>query len=77
MNTILCKGGSNRDRWAISLCFASATLMSLEASRPSACAWMGLNADQSFALSATFATLSVFLATFLLSRLIGARAVEK
>lgn len=73
MNAILCKGGPERGSLAISLCFASAVLLSLETLHSNSCAWMGLNADQSFALSATLATLSIFMATLILGRLIVAR----
>lgn len=60
-----------RNRLAVSLCYSSALLLSLEALHPGSCTWMSLDANQSFALSATLATVSMFVATLLLTRLIS------
>jgi hypothetical protein len=68
--TFLCNGSASRSRWAISLCFASTILLSIEATHPGTCAWLGLDADQSFALSSIFATLSGFVATYLLTEIL-------
>ncbi len=68
MTMSLNKNNTNRDRWAVSLCFSAAVLTGIQALRPNACEWMGFNADQSFALSATIATVCMFLATFILTR---------
>lgn len=70
MKKILCKDTACRRSWAIGLSYASATLLSLEALHPSSCAWLGLDADQSFALSAVLATVSVLLGTLILVRVI-------
>ncbi len=70
MEKILCKSSTQRSRWAVSLCFSSATLLSLEALHPGGCVWLGLNANQSFALSASLATASMFLASFILTQIL-------
>lgn len=65
------KDTAERKGWAVGLSFASASLLNLEALHPSICAWLHLNADQSFALSATLATVSVLLGSLILVRLIA------
>jgi hypothetical protein len=70
MKSILCKNSVERQSWAVGLSFASASLLNLEALHPGGCAWMGLAAEQSFALSATLATVSVLLGSLILTRLI-------
>ena len=77
MEKVLCSGSSERTTWAVGLCFSSALLLSLEALRPNACAWMGFNSEQSFALSAALATVSMFMATFLLAQLASSRSSIK
>lgn len=77
MEKIVCKGGTQRSRWAVSLCFASATLSSLEALHPSDCVWMNMDANQLFALSAGIATLSMFMATFILTQIICGHSSDK
>ncbi len=77
MEKFLCKGGTLRSRWAISLCFASTTLLSLEALHPGGCVWLGLNASQSFALSASLATVCMFLATFILTKIMCDQSPDK
>ena len=72
----VCKGSLCRTHWAIALCFASATLTGLQASHPDACLWMGLNAGQTYALDLTISTVSIFLATFLLARLVSTHSHE-
>jgi len=68
MKDIFCNGSKTKDRWAVSLCYSAATLLGLEALHPGACAGLGLDAEQSFVLSAVLATLSIFLGTFIQSR---------
>jgi len=72
----MCKGGTQRDRWAVSLCFAAAILSALAALHPGSRAWMGMNADQSFGFSTILATVVIFLATFILSRMVSISASE-
>ena len=68
MDKILCTGSASRDTWAVSLCFASSLLMSVETLNPNACQWMGCTVEQSFMLSAGLATLSMFMGAFILMR---------
>lgn len=73
MTNTLCQGGHKRDAWAVSLCFSSALIMSLEALHGKACVWLGLSIDQTYMLSAAFATVSVFLGSFILANLMALR----
>ncbi len=68
MNNFLCKGGAGREALATSLCYALTVLMSLESLHPSCCQWIGLNPEQSFAVSALIATISMFFGTFIWTR---------
>lgn len=71
MTNSLYKDTQQSRRYAVSLSFAAATLTGLQASHHATCAWMGLNPDQSFALSALFSTVTVFLGFFILTRMIS------
>lgn len=73
----ICCGGVARERWAVSLCFAAAVLLSLEALHPGSCAWMNLNNEQSFALSSILATFMAFMAMFILTRMLQGRAQDE
>jgi len=77
MGKVLCKGGTQRGRWAVSLCFASATLLSLEALRPGVCSWLHMGADQCFNLCAGLATGSIFMGTFVLTELLCGQSTTK
>ncbi len=68
MDTKFCKSSPEREAWAVSLCFASATIMSLEALRPGSCASFGMSADQYFSIGAIIASLSTFFGAFVLMR---------
>ena len=67
MTSVLCRKSPARDALAVALCFSSASIMSLEALHGNSCLWLGLNADQTYALSAGIATASVFLGSFILA----------
>ncbi|MFY9288040.1 MAG: hypothetical protein WAO98_06015 [Alphaproteobacteria bacterium] len=71
MANILCKGGVQRDQLAIAISFSSALLMSIEALHPGHCSWINLDPGQYYALSATLATVSTFLGSYILARLIN------
>jgi hypothetical protein len=68
MNALLCNSNAQRERWAVSLCFSSAILSGLEALHSGSCAWMGMDNEQSYAISATLATVSMFLGAFILTK---------
>ena len=68
MTSSLCTGSAKRQGLAISLCFSLAVLMGLEALHPGGCQWMGLDPEQSFALSTFIATISTFFGTFIATR---------
>ena len=70
MAGILCKGGVKRDQLAIALSFSSALIMTIEALKSPGCAWLNLDAQQYYALSTTLATVSTFLGSLILARLI-------
>lgn len=74
MTNNFCTDGTGRGRWAVGLCFASTVIMVLEALHPGECAWFGLNPEEYFAISATLATLSAFMAAFILTQLVTAPA---
>jgi hypothetical protein len=74
MTINFCSGGTGRGRWAVGLCFASTVIMSLEALHPNACAWLGMNPEESYAISAILATASAFMAAFILTQLVTAPA---
>lgn len=58
------------DGVAVSVSFAAALLMSLEAIHPVACPFFALDDNQYFTLCALFATVTVFLGTFILTNMI-------
>ncbi len=68
MNKFLHKSSPRRAALATSLCYALTVLMSLEALHPSCCQWLGMTPEQSFALSALIATLSMFCGTWIWTR---------
>ncbi len=70
MARILCKGGVERDKLAIAISFSSALLMTIEALRPGGCTFLNLDSGQYYALTATMATVSTFLGSYILARLI-------
>jgi hypothetical protein len=63
-----CSNSSKREAWAVALCFASTTIMSLEALHPTPSVFMDMNPDQYFGFSALIASLSAFMGTFVLMR---------
>lgn len=63
-----CSSTLQRDVWAVALSFASATLTSLQALHPGSCSFFNLSDEQCFGQSATLATLSIFLGSFILMR---------
>ena len=67
---------SNRYSWAIALSFATTILLGLEAIHPVMCPIITMDANQYFAFTAGFATLTGFMAAFLLSRLIASTTLQ-
>ena len=70
MTKALCKDTLERRRLAVGISFASATLLSLQALHPGNCCLLNITPDQSFALSATLATLSVLFGSLILTKII-------
>jgi len=68
MNKILCSGSPQRDHWAVGICFAAALMLILEALRPGGCTYWGMTVEQSFSASEVFASLLVFMGSFILMR---------
>jgi hypothetical protein len=73
----LCTGSQQRDRWAVSLCFSSALLTSLDALHSGGCVWANLSPQQYYAVDAIIATVSLFLGTFILTRLLHSHGDAK
>jgi hypothetical protein len=65
-----CKDSPCRKRLAVSLSYAASTLLSLEALHGGTCEMFNLTVDQYFMLKAVFATVMVFLGTFILTQII-------
>jgi len=68
MKNIFCKKSPAREAWAVSLCYAAATLSGLQAIHPGSCMWFAATPEQSFACDIAFATFFVFLGTFVAMR---------
>jgi len=71
MTTFFCKNTVDRKVLAVGLSYASATLMGLEAVHGGRAVLLHLNPEQTFALSAILATVSMFLGSVILARLIS------
>jgi hypothetical protein len=71
------KNKTERQGLAVALCFAATTLLSLQALHPEACAWMGLDSEQSYTLDALFAAVCAFFGGLILSQLAAARSSDK
>jgi hypothetical protein len=73
MGKKLCSSSEQREIWAVSLSFASATIMSLEALHPGASVCFNMTPDQYFGISSLFASVSTFLGAYILTRSIYTR----